>query len=72
MKVTYQGFDPEIEKEYANSPGFVILRGKPSQQASQPEEEMPYGLDAQEQQDWLNSQWLKRMRQSDIASKAKK
>ncbi len=68
MKVTYQGFDPEIEKEYANSPGFVILRGKPSQQASQPEEEMPYGLDAQEQQDWINSQWRKRREQSAEAS----
>ena len=72
MKVTYKGFDPEIEKEYANLPGFVILRGKSLPQVSEPQEEMPYGLDAQEQQDWLNSQWLKRTRQSDIASKAKK
>lgn len=60
MKGTWKGFDPEIEKEYAQgSMGSVIGRVKSSPAAS-----MPDGLSAQEQQDWILAQ---RNRQSSSA-----
>lgn len=56
MKVHWKGFDPNIGREYAESPiGQVTASPKRSRYV---EESMPIGLDAQEQQDWLLIQRL--------------
>jgi hypothetical protein len=63
MKVHWKGFDPNIGREYAESPvGQVILRPKRSRSM---EESMPIGLDAQEQHDWLLSQRRSKSLQSE-------
>lgn len=73
MKVTLGGFDPQLGEQFAQDHGsFVMLRARQSQAASaqrppkrqqsksraQLEKEMPNGLDAQQQHEWMMG-WLK-------------
>lgn len=61
MKVHWKGFDPNIGREYAESPvGHVTARPR---RCRSTEESMPIGLDAQEQHDWLLSQRLSKSMQ---------
>jgi len=54
MKVTLQGFDPDLGRRFAEENGGVMfLRGKQLQ--AKPIETMPLGLDAQQQHDWLKA-----------------
>ena len=58
MKVVSKGFDPDLGRKFAQEhSGFVIGRAKQLPKESAPrrsEKDMPPGLDAQQQHDWLN------------------
>lgn len=64
MKGILKGFDPDLGRKYAEDHGgLVVARGKQlAPKPEEPEEEMPPGLDAQQQHDWELNQWLKRNR----------
>lgn len=52
MKVKLGGFDPDLGRRFAEENGsFILARGRVS--SSTAEDEMPPGLDAQQQHDWL-------------------
>lgn len=59
MKTTFKGFDPELGRKFAEEQtGTVIARTKPSQKPlRRSERDMPPGLDAQQQHEWLNG-WM--------------
>jgi hypothetical protein len=52
MGSTYKGFDPDLGRKFAEESGsFIMARGRCSPKAAA--EQMPLGLDAQQQHDWL-------------------
>jgi hypothetical protein len=57
MKVTSKGFDPDLGAKFAQDHGgFVMARAPKSPAKSRRQEsDLPPGLDAQQQHDWLNS-----------------
>lgn len=59
MKGKFLGFDPELGRKFAEEQtGAVIARAKPSQKPlPRSERDMPPGLDAQQQHEWLNG-WM--------------